>query len=206
VFKNDKATVTEITNLLSDKEINMLIQKRKRFYKSRTAAGVSTSRTSSTSQLDMHDPFIKCLKHRIEALFGSRVGELELTRYRNHQYFKPHTDPYEEDKMERFQTIFLYLTDVPQECGGKTIFPKLFTNGRVFKVRPRKGTALFWNNLTDGEINENLLHASTPMTCRGKTKIGLNVWLEKTPPERENTFYKENIFKQKLNSYPRLAF
>ena len=92
----------------------------------------------------------------------------------------PHIDPDEDDKKGRFQTIFLYLADIGAGCGGETIFPRLRKNGRMFKVRPRKGTAVAWHNLTkDGEINDFFLHGSTPITCR-KTKIGLNVWLRKS--------------------------
>ena len=88
----------------------------------------------------------------------------------------------------RLASIFAYLTDC--ERGGETYFPHLrsvvdtadgekyaLTDGDTgLLVRPRRGSAIFWNNLhvSNGTGDERTAHAGLPV---GEgTKIGLNIW------------------------------
>lgn len=87
----------------------------------------------------------------------------------------------------RLGSIFAYLVD---DCErGETYFPHVTSvmptaDGRKFAladsdtgllVRPKRGNAIFWNNLhPNGTGDERTAHASLPI--EGGTKVGLNIW------------------------------
>ncbi|KAI1349995.1 2OG-Fe(II) oxygenase family oxidoreductase [Xylaria sp. FL0043] len=117
-------------------------------------------------------------------------------------HYRSHTDwfdvpkldlpiPGSEDKSlkpsNRLGSIFAYLKD---DCErGETYFPHLpgvmnSADGRKFAlaagstgllVKPRRGNAIFWNNLHgNGTGDERTAHASLPI--ESGTKVGLNIW------------------------------
>jgi len=116
----------------------------------------------------------------------------------DHDHDHDHDEEEEEEEEEtsemnprpsnRLASIFAYLTDC--ERGGETYFPHLRSvvdtaDGEKYAlpdgdtgllVRPRRGSAIFWNNLhvSNGTGDERTAHAGLPV---GEgTKIGLNIW------------------------------
>ncbi|KAI1328868.1 2OG-Fe(II) oxygenase family oxidoreductase [Xylariaceae sp. FL0255] len=99
----------------------------------------------------------------------------------------PNSDDKTFKPSNRLGSIFAYLSD---DCEhGETYFPHLpsvqeSADGRKFAlaegdtgllVRPRRGNAVFWNNLhPNGTGDERTAHASVPI--ESGTKIGLNIW------------------------------
>ena len=77
----------------------------------------------------------------------------------------------------RLITLLIYLTDqASPRAGGETAFPKGGEDGRGFKVRPQKGTAvLFYNLLEDGNGDDKALHAAMP--CVEGEKMLANFWV-----------------------------
>ncbi|EFX77502.1 hypothetical protein DAPPUDRAFT_25542, partial [Daphnia pulex] len=83
-------------------------------------------------------------------------------------HFSPHCDYIRNKRIEAktgniLATLIIYLNEV--ENGGATVFPIVKT-----RVKPVKGSALFWYNLNpdNGEGNPTTLHASCPILSGSK--------------------------------------
>jgi prolyl 4-hydroxylase len=138
----------------------------------------------------------------------AEVESLQLLQYEPGGKFRLHYDWYTEpttaraatglsgddpDKPHnRLGTVFVYLGD---DCvGGETYFPEIrgvspgadgdkfsrTDTGMGLLVKPKKGNAVFWNNLlANGTGDRRVLHAGLPV--RSGTKIGLNMWSKYFP-------------------------
>ena len=127
-------------------------------------------RTSYSGDLDPHDPFVKGIAERIDALLGlaAPTGEpIQGQRYQPGQEFKPHNDWFYTSESywqqerrrggQRCWTAMAYLN--PVAAGGATHF----TNAGV-SIDPQPGSLLVWNNAReDGVPNEDAMHAGTPV-------------------------------------------
>ncbi|MCZ8321269.1 MAG: 2OG-Fe(II) oxygenase [Novosphingobium sp.] len=143
--------------------------------------GAGTWRTSYSGDVDREDPFVKMIERRIDDLIGlpHEFGEtMQGQRYEPGQQFREHMDwfwtkaPYwkTESKRggQRSFTAMIYLNDV--EEGGTTDFPKVGVS-----IPPQRGALIIWNNATlDGSLNQDTLHAGTPV-IRG-TKYIITKW------------------------------
>lgn len=136
-------------------------------------------RTSSTCELAFMDSaLVTSIDSRIVNFLGLGIGEKEVIQaqhYEQGQYFKPHFDffppgtpQYLEHAKRRGQrtwTCMVYLDDGME--GGHTHFTKMGVS-----VKPHRGTALLWNNLTNtGVPNFNTLHYAEPVTAGNKNVI-----------------------------------
>lgn len=144
----------------------------------------SEFRTSYSCNLDRWDPDVLRIDDRICALTGldPRHGEtLQGQRYAVGQQFKPHHDFFHTDQPywpkerkaggQRSWTAMVFLNE--PEGGGETEFPQL-----SFKMMPRTGMLLIWNNMMpDGRPNLHLLHSGNPVT-RG-TKYIITKWFRR---------------------------
>jgi prolyl 4-hydroxylase len=145
----------------------------------------------------MEDPVVACLARRLATLAGMprSSAELQVTAYEPRQDYKAHTDdPERPPARKRLRTIFAYLSDglADGSCGGATLFTKLRGGLRVF---PRKGEGLMWSNYTpDGKLDARTEHAGEPVTCKGLTKWGLNVWFapRRAPSPRRGTLARRH--------------
>jgi prolyl 4-hydroxylase len=141
-------------------------------------------RTSYSCNLDRWHPDVLRIDDRICGLTGldPRCGEtLQGQRYQVGQQFKPHHDFFQTDRPywqkerraggQRSWTAMIYLNE-PQG-GGETEFPHL-----GFKMMPRTGMLLIWNNMgLDGRPNLNLLHSGNPVTAG--TKYIVTKWFRR---------------------------
>lgn len=114
-------------------------------------------------------------------------ANLQILRYTKTQHYHLHHDYdyYSTPRQPgpRVLTFFLYLSDV--EEGGGTSFPHL-----NLTFAPRKGRALIWPNVLDGdptEMDERTEHVALPVV-KG-TKYAANAWIHlhdwQGPAERE---------------------
>jgi prolyl 4-hydroxylase len=138
-------------------------------------------RTSSSGNVEAHDPFVQKVEARIDDLLGipHPWGEtLQGQRYEEGQEFKHHLDLFwtkadywkqqVKEGGQRSFTAMIFLNEV--EEGGGTAFTNL-----GFEVRPERGTLLIWNNnKPDGTPNEDTMHAGTPV-IKG-TKYIITKW------------------------------
>ena len=145
----------------------------------RTSSSVSFTRSET--------PLIDNIEQRLAALTHWPIenGEgLQLLQYEPGQEYRAHFDWFNPKKTgsathlkrggQRVSTLVIYLQS--PEAGGGTRFPK-----KGIQVLPNRGGAIFFNDLTiSGQLDENTLHAGTPV--QKGTKIVLTYW------QREGTF------------------
>ena len=148
------------------------------------------NRTSMTAHIgkmflddDKYDPILANIRRKA-GLFSEKyeknVEPIQLVRYYPGQFFKSHydyldrnVDIYKENIEKNGQrefTFFVYLNDVPKGSGGTTHFPKL---NKHFKAK--KGEAIFWSNMVNGEDDSRMLHSGTEL--KKGVKYGLNIWV-----------------------------
>ncbi len=163
--------------MISPKECQELIKKADAGCKpSKLFSGVDSGyRTSSSCNLDIHDPLVIAVTRRIDALMGfeNDHGELlQAQRYQPGQQYQLHCDYFPgqvhywpEMRVsggQRCWTAMAYLCDV--EEGGETQFPRLGVT-----IPPRAGTLVMWNNMAvDGGPNHDTLHAALPVVRGAK--------------------------------------
>lgn len=141
--------------------------------------GRSVARTSCSYDFRTHfpNPLIERIERRIASLTGLPVenGELlQISRYREGEYFLPHCDWFPRDRLEtlvqlmrggqRISTVILYLNDVA--AGGYTAFPRA-----GIAISPHRGSALWFSNI-DASGREDILsqHCGEPV-LRGEKWI-----------------------------------
>ncbi|MDO5768216.1 MAG: 2OG-Fe(II) oxygenase [Psychrobacter sp.] len=129
---------------------------------------------------------IKTIENRIEALLHWPVehGEgLQVLRYEDGGEYRPHYDYFDPAQKgsevvmkvggQRVGTFLMYLSEVTS--GGATRFPNM-----NFEVRPKLGQALYFaNTKLSGEIDEQTLHSSIPVS-KG-VKYLATKWLREQP-------------------------
>jgi len=139
----------------------------------------TSARTSTTADLcHLKAPAALAIDEKICKTLGIRASYSEgisAQRYDvgqqfrgHHDYFTPGTEQYKrvaDIRGNRTWTFMVYLNDGME--GGATRFIKA-----NHAVAPKKGMALFWNNLKpDGSPNQNTLHAGEPVTAGHKIII-----------------------------------
>lgn len=141
----------------------------------------NTWRTSYSGDVERDDPFVKMIERRIDDLLGipHEFGEtMQGQRYAPGQEFKAHQDwfwtkaPYWKTEAkrggQRSITAMIYLNDV--EEGGTTDFPRIGVS-----IPPQRGALIVWNNsCPDGSLNNDTLHAGTPVIAG--TKYIITKW------------------------------
>ncbi|KAI1326420.1 hypothetical protein F5Y16DRAFT_374783 [Xylariaceae sp. FL0255] len=164
---------------------------------------VSQKRSSTSADISADEPISQCLFERMKTLMGNMQHEeiepLQVVKYEVGQKFAGHMDWFQEPKylrigetdqsrpFNRLATIFAYLDD---DCeGGETYFPRVqgvsmsadmtkfarTGSDKGLVVRPRKGNAVFWNNLhPNGTGDVRLLHGGA--TVSSGVKYGLNLF------------------------------
>ena len=181
-FKNIKAIhknpwIFEVSNLLSNKECNMLINKSKNAIEpSRCKSGLNyNNRISYSTRL--HFNKVKKIQNRFSDLLNIPIQNFEALKiqmYNPMGFFKLHNDGFSNSFDEngnslfpcvdglypnRIVTLIVYLNDVTE--GGATVFPKL-----NLRFQPKKGTGLIFmpselpSGRNKGKIIPNLIHES----------------------------------------------
>lgn len=181
--------IDQISNFLSKKDCEEIIKMIDSNHTRSSVAGGGSekskyeeTRTSSTSNLPDQNPLIKRIKKRIAKKLGLNINQGESIQgqlYEPGQYFKAHTDFFEGDSYtnhclasgNRIHTFMVYL-NVPEE-GGETDFPKF-----KFKSKPKRGKAIHWPNMIDGQVLHEMLHEGTEVK-KGKKYIITSWWREK---------------------------
>ena len=161
-------------------------------------------RKSESAEVPLGDPVSQCIIERTKLLLGNvqheEVEALQLLRYDSGGQFRLHYDwfPFVANKrnvsatapdrdFQRLGTIFVYLND---DCvGGQTYFPCLpgvsdqadgekfsrTDTGKGLLVNPKKGNAVFWNNMhANGTGDRRVLHAGLPL--QSGVKLGINIF------------------------------
>ena len=151
---NDKPLIFTLEGLLSEKEINHVLELSKdKLKRSQTGdpdnSVISEYRTSDSCFVETkEDEIAELLKDKISLLLNIHKSWFDtwfqIVHYDKNKEYKAHTDPIlsinkEHSMYHRRYTCLFYLNDV--EEGGETVFPKL---GLMNK--PKKGKLLFFEN------------------------------------------------------------
>lgn len=132
-------------------------------------------RQSETAWLSLKDPIVRKITERCLAMTGDtpieNCEELQVLRYEEGGFYKPHQDVIREQENTRTHTFILALNDGYQ--GGATVFPNL---GLGFKLKA--GDVLFFDTLDNYElITSKALHGGMPVTDGEKWIC--NLWVHK---------------------------
>lgn len=143
------------------------------------------------------DANIARIENRVAELFSLPnhcIEPLQLVKYETGQYFAEHHDTgilFDDYSIElphksltsaprRIVTVLVYLSDVPEGAGGKTVFPLLDdpkTGKKGMAVIPKRGSALMWCNINKyGLPDSRLVHAGEPLHS-GAIKYAMNIWV-----------------------------
>ena len=163
----------------------------------------SSSVNERSLRFSWRDQLNMCLSERMKALLGNiqhiETEPVRVVKYVDEEKLEVHYDWFPNTRSEtgypdmparpnnRLGSIFAYIED---DCdGGETYFPDVkgvdesadgskfsrSENGHGLLVKPRRGNAIFWNNLhPNGTGDPRTAHAGMPVT-RGR-KIGINIW------------------------------
>ena len=121
----------------------------------------------------------------------------QILRYRVGQQYEPHPDFFDPRDREalvnggqRLLTCLVYLTTLPDSCGGATWFPKA-----DLRIQPVAGRALIWHNCQgNGAVDPDSVHAgelvSRP-TDGGEVreKWVLSKWVRRRPFEVDHSAF-----------------
>lgn len=191
---SDDPYIVKIKNLLSDDEVEELLEMTKgKFKKSNVVIDgeltYSSNRTSSTAYLfkdgmpDQYSRNIEKIIERICYLVNCERSQLEVmaVRYKYKQKFGSHVDYFNDDEIgkldnggQRIGTFFVYLNTLHEGEGGTTEFIQ-----QGIHSKPRKGDCVFfWDkNRITGKMDPRTEHAGNPVEKEGVIKYGLNIWI-----------------------------
>ncbi|KAM3542023.1 hypothetical protein ARSEF1564_005055 [Beauveria bassiana] len=160
-------------------------------------------RSSQSARVPRTDVVAACLEQRVKSILGNvqhaETEPIQIVKYEVGERYRLHVDWFftpqnetvksknETRQWNRLASIFAYLDD---DCiGGETHFPELSPisstmdsrkfrlegSGKGLYVKPRKGSAILWNNLhANGSGDLRVAHAGLPVSS-GR-KIGMNIW------------------------------
>ena len=179
--------IAYIKNFLTSNEVDHLIElceKHKRPSSVETLVNNSKpeeQRTSSTAFLKkgMTNQLIN-IENKAMIVGGvsyNKIEPLQVVVYKKDEYYKPHMDTFSPKSTEllrggnRFATILVYLTTLDDNEKGRTIFPNI-----DLKITPKRGDAIYFENMKDGQVDYRLLHEGEPLK-NTKNKYILNIWI-----------------------------
>ncbi|KAK0620907.1 2OG-Fe(II) oxygenase family oxidoreductase [Immersiella caudata] len=160
-------------------------------------------RTSTSATIPIHDAVADCVSQRMKSFLGNvqhiHTESIQVVKYEVGERFRLHMDWFDKPRNKsteesrpdrpynRLGSIFAYLRD---DCtGGETYFPEVrgvssdadgskFTRtdtGMGLLVKPKRGSAVFWNNLfPNGSGDPRVVHAGLPVSAG--TKVGINLF------------------------------
>lgn len=178
-FPIDNKTLIAFDNVLSPAECDYIILKAQdKFMPSEVGQrepGGSARTSESATIKKAGNEWIRSLEQRFADILQTKpeyLEPLQICRYRQGQFYKPHMDS--DHKNRRLSTLLVYLNDMPSdEPGGRTIFVKLDA-----AIKPKKGTGVAWNNLDPNTFipDEKTMHAGEAILKGHSVKYILNVW------------------------------
>jgi predicted 2-oxoglutarate/Fe(II)-dependent dioxygenase YbiX len=166
-----------IPNLLTEYEIEYIKKESiNKFVPSYIGDNSHIIRKSETAYLNSNDPILNIVIKKCVGLTNKpfeNCEQLQVLRYREGGYFKPHQDSPHEGENKRLYTFIIALNDDYE--GGETSFPNL---GIKFKLK--KGDAVFFHTLDNREQYTSMaLHAGEPV--KSGEKWGVTLWVRQHP-------------------------
>lgn len=123
--------------------------------------------------LNDSDVIAKKIKQKFSKITATPLENQEpilIAKYEKNQGLPEHTDNFPNfdlHKCRRTHSLIIYLSDCE---GGETYF-RLINK----KIKPKKGLAIMWSNIENGELVSNTEHSSLPVI--DGTKYVLVLWV-----------------------------
>jgi len=190
--------ILQIDNFLSEQEVALLLEVASPFWQPSKIYDEAVSlRTSDTASLRgpsiAEANVVSIVMERAAALVGLEEGNcetLQMVRYQNEdQYYRAHYDLMDEGQHQqlllggqRVATVLIYLSSLPPDAGGETMFPEVPPKGLL--VSPTFATAIVWPNVDPTGMPEMLSrHAALPLQGEDSAhvKVAVNCWLRAFP-------------------------
>jgi prolyl 4-hydroxylase len=207
VFRRNRSrySVKEIPNFLTPEECKHLIElaiplvERSQVAKKGHKTSETFLRTSGSAYFtDSRDPVVLRVKRRIAEVSQTdlRCQEpLQVTHYDPAEFFAPHLDAIgvAEDlgpEGDRYCTMIMYLHD--DFIGGQTRFHRIGVG-----VKPERGKAAFFTNLTEDGLAPEPLSFHGATTVISGEKWLLNQWIRQRPFASENRGVRRATAKNK---------
>lgn len=187
-------SIKVIENFLSDKECDHVIKLSEPRLRRATVMGsdkdeISNYRTSDNVFISKtEDPVIRAISERVSRVNGIPIPNQEavqILRYREGKYYKPHYDACLDDTKNckqdqklrgvRINTALIYLSDT---VGGETSFNNL---GKAFT--PKKGMVVFFNPVvkTNNGYEHHPCSYHSALPVKSGIKFNLTVWSRDKP-------------------------
>jgi hypothetical protein len=185
---NEQFDIKVFDNFLTPEQCDYIIEKAKPNLNRSEVMGnkkreIAENRTSSHVFLDQqNDKVLNQIAKKISNINGYSIKnqeKIQVVHYNPGEKYDHHFDacenktPFcERDKKrggQRHNTFFVYLNDV--EEGGETDFPKINK-----KVKPKKGSAVYWRNLEDDENTPHPKSFHAGLAPISGEKWGMNIW------------------------------
>ena len=191
--------IRQFENLFTDDECQQIIDMaRPKLQRSTLGVNIETGNERTSHQAWLDRKALPCLERcseqvaKLTGLSADNQEKWQVLRYEPGQQYTAHFDACNEDTKEfhdcvaneenkgwgkRVYTFFIYLNDV--EEGGETYFPLL---DKGFK--PKKATAILWNNLTDDQSKSHPYSKHAGMPVKKGVKWAINVWIRQYPKSK----------------------
>jgi len=184
---SENPKIVYIHNFLSENEVNHIIKLADQLKKPSTIDSKESPvtlkenvRSSNSAHLGKsRDDIVKNIEKKAAEytkLNTNYIEPLQVVVYEKGQKYNPHYDFFSPDSNEiinignRTKTMLVYLNDLPDNAGGNTFFPKL-----NLKIKPKARDAIYFENMNDGELNYDTLHAGEEILNNSK-KYAINIW------------------------------
>jgi prolyl 4-hydroxylase len=165
---------------------------------------VHDSRTSSTSYFSEDNKTVLSIRERVAKELKIDVRQIERLqgqKYEPGQFFRPHYDYISNggdlhriaEFGNRTWTCLIYLNDDFE--GGTTNFPKL-----DLEIKPKKGMALIFQNMKDGQLVEESLHEGKDVV--NGFKYIVTAWIRERYVDLSKTYSND----QDLPKFTELGF
>lgn len=149
------------------------------------SSDVAILETPTSSPLPVLDD-IRCRVSQLVGMPDSHLETVQIIRHLHGERYEEQADYFGDQAPsrgmmylagQRIVTVLVELSDLHDDDGGETTFPRI----RVAS-RPIKGRALIWTNVgRDGSIVRNAVHASAPIINEKRVKYCLYLWVHAYP-------------------------
>lgn len=183
---NDTPRIVYYHNVLTPSECDYVISNSDKFQKSmgydfETKQPKPTEWRTSSNHFDCDNKFQFITEHAASLSDYPIVNieQIQILRYEPGEFYKPHNDYFNfppaivTTDNDRVATVLFYLND--DFTGGSTSFPSL-----NIEIKPRKGSAVFFDYKYTDHINKLTLHGGMPVDTGAKyvatSWIRGNIW------------------------------
>ena len=119
---------------------------------------ITERRTSTSYNIPRNDPISISLLSKSTDLLKVDINctnVIQMSRYEKGQYFKTHYDIIPNEPNQREYTVIIYLNDLEDNDGGKTVFPLC-----NISITPKTGRAIYFKNCdSDGNRITKSIHS-----------------------------------------------